>query len=488
MVNDNPMFSFTNRDYESLRKEGISKIPSMSKGAWTDTNSTDPGIIILDHLYALIDMLQFYMDHQALESYITTAKERKNIFRIASQLGYKISCAKGASVMVQFSAPKSYDSPYTIPKYTIVSTSGTEKIPFITTEDLTIYPGLVKGEVECVQGIYTEVPYEGTGASSLDGSINAEDQSVTLSELGIDQDTITIWDDRGYSWTQVDNVYMSSKGAREYSTELTADGQVIVHFGTGDRGYVPGSSDVLTIAYVHSLGSEGKIPAGAIVSLDRLEPIVTENGDTVEGITVTNLEASTGGSNPEDSELIRKLAPAVIKTQGRAVTLSDYETLARKVSGVRDAKAYDIKTSPESCLYYEVKVLVLPDSFEDESLDLLRTKVYDYLADKIIPPTVLSIITPVTKAIDISATVVSDGTYTDDYIKYEISKSISDYFNDLSTSIGCIISPSTIISLMAKVDGILYIDNITPSETLQLEDLEVPTLGNVDITVTRRGS
>lgn len=487
-VNDNPMFSFTNRDYESLRKEGISQIPAMSKGDWSDTNSTDPGVIILDHLYALVDMLQFYMDHQALESYITTAKERKNIFRLAAQLGYKISCAKGAQVNVQFSTTKSYDSTYTIPKNTILSTGGSEKIPFLTTEDLVMYPGIVKGEVTCVQGVYVEVPYEGTGASSLDGSANAEDQYVTLTDIGIDYDTIEIWDDRGYSWSQVDNVYMSSEGSREYSTELTSDGQVIIHFGNGERGYAPGSSDVLTIAYIYSLGSEGKVAAGSIVSIDRTEPLLTESGDTVSDLTVTNAEASFGGTNPEDSELIRKLAPAVIKTQGRAVTLSDYESLAKKVPGVKDAKAYDIKTSPESCLYYEVKVLVLPESFEDESLDILKSTVYNYLEDKVIPPIVLTVITPATRSIDIKANIVSDGTYTDDYIKYEISKNISDYFSSLTDTIGGLISSSTLISLMSKVSGVLYIDSIEPSETIQLEDVEVPVLGNIDITVTRRGS
>lgn len=488
MVNDNPTFSFTNRDYEALRKESISKIPFMSKGDWTDTNSTDPGIIIIDHLHALVDFLQFYMDHQALESYITTAKERKNIFRIASQLGYKISCAKGAQVTVQFSTSKSYDTPYTIPKHTIVSTGGKERIPFLTTEDLVMYQGIIKGTVSCVQGVYVEVPYEGTGASSLDGSMNAEDQYIELSDLGIDYDTIEIYDDRGYSWKQVDNVYMSDADAREYSTELTSDGKIIIHFGTGTRGYVPSSSDVLTICYISSLGSKGKVPEGSIISIDRAEPFKTEGGETVTDLVVTNLEASAGGTDPEDSELIRMLAPAVIKSQNRAVTLADYEALARKVSGVKDARAYDIKTSPESCLYYEVKVLVLPESFTDGSLDLLRTSVYNYLSDKIIPPTVLSVITPSTRSIDISAKIVTDGTYTDEYTQYEITKNLTEYFSDLATSIGCIISSSMLISLMAKVNGVMYIEDVEPSETLQLNDMEVPVLGNINLNIVRRVS
>ena len=33
---ENPIFSYTRRDYEGSRQEGLAKIPILSKGNWTD--------------------------------------------------------------------------------------------------------------------------------------------------------------------------------------------------------------------------------------------------------------------------------------------------------------------------------------------------------------------------------------------------------------------------------------------------------------------
>lgn len=77
-MSDNVFFSYTNRDYESSRQEGISKIPVYSNGTWTDTNISDPGVIILDYIHALVDMIQYYQDHNALEVYLSTA-DRKSV-------------------------------------------------------------------------------------------------------------------------------------------------------------------------------------------------------------------------------------------------------------------------------------------------------------------------------------------------------------------------------------------------------------------------
>ena len=98
----NDIFSYTNRSLENSRQEGLRKIPIISRGDWTDLNATDPGMIILDYVHALVDMINFYQDHQALETFISTAKERKNIFRLAKQLSYKIRSSKGSTVDLEF--------------------------------------------------------------------------------------------------------------------------------------------------------------------------------------------------------------------------------------------------------------------------------------------------------------------------------------------------------------------------------------------------
>lgn len=485
-MSDN-VFSYTNRDYESTRQESISKIPNMSKGAWTDLNATDPGIIILDLVHALVDMMQYNMDHNAMESFISTAKERKNLFRLANQLGYTINHAKGAEVIATFSVKNGYSSTFIIPKNTVLlaETTNNIKIPYLTTEDLYMYAGIKSATVLCRQGTIVEESYYGTGRSSIENSDNGEDQYTILDNLGIDIDSISIEDDKGYSWTRVDNVYLSDPNTRNYSATLTYDGKVRIQFGNDDRGYTPRSMDLLTIRYTYSLGSEGSIAANTLNTI-KINNFITDSGQKVTDLTVTNLENSTTGEDPEDSETIRELAPYIIKSQDRAVTLSDFEYLAKKVSGVKDAKAYDINNAPDSCLYYEVKVLILPEN--KSNIDILKTNVYNYLYERCTPPTVLSIITPSSTDIDITATVVINNNYTDEVINYKIRETLVNYFNNLSNTLGGTINPNTLISLISKIDGVLYVDNFTPSDIIELEDLEIPTLGNINLTLVRRNA
>ena len=67
----NPIFSYTKRDYEGARQEGLAQIPILSNGVWTDLNASDPGIILLDYVHGLVDMIQYYQDHQALETIVS---------------------------------------------------------------------------------------------------------------------------------------------------------------------------------------------------------------------------------------------------------------------------------------------------------------------------------------------------------------------------------------------------------------------------------
>ena len=168
---ENNIFSYTRRDYEGSRKEGLAKIPVISRGSWTDLNATDPGVIILDYVHALVDMINYYQDHQALETFITTAKERANIFRLAKQLSYDIRSAKGATCLVTFDSPVIVDKVVKIPKYTAVSTLS--DIQYLTTVDSYLLKGEHVVDVPCVQGVKKQIVYKGTGISRFSNVVNA---------------------------------------------------------------------------------------------------------------------------------------------------------------------------------------------------------------------------------------------------------------------------------------------------------------------------
>lgn len=476
-MTDNPIFSYTRRDYEGSRKEGLAKIPIISKGNWTDLNATDPGVIILDYVHALVDMMQYYQDHQALETFITTAKERANIFRLAKQLSYSIRSSKGATCTVEFSTTLVHDYTIKIPKYTSVSTiSG---IPYLTSEDAYLLAGKTSVLVPCSQGKLNTLSYKGTGISRLSNVERAMNQSVRLVANNIDIDSVSIVDNIGRVWNPVEYIIFSTELDRVYQVELNPDDSVSIKFGDGERGIVPKETDTLTITYVTTLAEEGRINENEITILDN--PIYDSKGNYIEFL-VNNNNASTGGSKSQSSREIRELAPGAIKAQNRAVTLSDFENLAKLVEGVADAKAYDVNVKPDLCLYHEVKVLITPEDSEGD-IESLKHRVYNYLSQRMIPPTNLQILAPSYIYIDIGVVVKKLDTTTEGRLSYQLQQSITEYFKSREGLIGEPFYPSDLSSILRDIEGVRAIISMTPNNIVQASDLSVLKLGNISITI-----
>ena len=476
-MSDNQIFSYTRRDYEGSRKEGLAKIPIISKGNWTDLNATDPGVIILDYVHALVDMINYYQDHQALETFITTAKERANIFRLAKQLSYNIRSSKGATCLVEFSSTLVHDTTVKIPKYTSLSTvSG---IPYLTTEDAYLLPGNTRLSIPCSQGKLNNFVYKGTGISRLSNIEGATNQSIRLVDNNIDIDSISIVDNIGRLWNPVDYIIFSTEIDRVYQVELNPDDSVTIKFGDGERGIIPKETDNLTITYVTTLAEDGRVGENEITILSN--QIHDSKGNYVEFL-VNNNNASVGGSTSQSSREIRELAPGAIKAQNRAVTLADFENLAKLVEGVSDAKAYDINIKPDLCLYHEVKVLITPKDSNGD-IDSLKERVHNYLSQRMIPPTNLQILAPSYIYLNIDIKLRKLSTTTEGRLTYLVQQTVEDYFNNREGAIGEPFYPSDLTSIIRNLEGVRAIISITPNTTVETADLSVIKLGNVTISV-----
>lgn len=473
-MSDNPIFSYTKRDYEAARQEGISKIPELSGGQWSDLNATDPGIIILDYVHALVDMINYYQDHQALETFMTTAKERANIFRIAKQLSYEIRSAKGAKCNVTFVSSLLYDHIIKIPKHTLLRTP--EGIPWLTSEDAFLPKGEGEVTVNCYQGEYFEEKYVGTGISRHSNVERPENQSYHLSSVTIDMDSISIVDNLGVTWNRVDYMAFADKNEKAYQLELNPDNSISIMFGDGNRGYIPTKTDELTIGYVYTEAEKGRASANSIIELET--PILDE-GVYVD-FTVYNKEASNGGYSAQSSREIRETAPGAIKAQNRAVTLSDFENLAKLVEGVLDAKAYDINIKPDLCLYHEVKVLVTPEESYNSPETLSQT-VYDYLSQRMIPPTNLQVLIPSDVYIDISIEVKKLDNKSEKSLEYEIQETVKNYFSSRYGMIGEDFYPADLAAHISRIDNVRYIASITPASPVAIDDFSTAKLGNLSI-------
>ena len=78
---------YTNKDYEAFRSMMIDelqkKIPE-----YTDTSQTDAGIVMLELLAKGLDVLSYYQDVNATETYLTTCEQRESALKWCSLLGH----------------------------------------------------------------------------------------------------------------------------------------------------------------------------------------------------------------------------------------------------------------------------------------------------------------------------------------------------------------------------------------------------------------
>lgn len=473
-MDTNPIFSYTRRDYEGSRRESIQKIPVISKGAWTDLNSSDPGIIILDYVHALVDMMNYYQDHQALESFLSTAKERANIFRLAKQLSYKIRSAKGATCNVEFTTHSPRDYIVRIPKYTSLSTAS--GINYLTSEDAYLSANDTRVSVPCTQGTLHTLAYQGTGVSRFSAVEDAKNQTIRIADANVDIDSIVILDDQNRLWERVDYIAYTTELDRAYQIDLNPDNTITIKFGDGLRGVVPATTDYLNVVYISTDAEAGSTGANTIIVLN--DDIIDDKGKYVD-FDVNNNIASLGGSSIQSSYDIKEQAPGVIKSQYRAVTLDDYAALAKEVDGVADAKAYDINTNPDICTYNEVKVLVLPKN-PDDPIEELNSRVYNYLRKLMVSSVSLYIISPMYISIDLTLQ-VKQRENAEGGLEYTIQRAVESYFNSRSLELGMPFNPYELTAELSKLYDVKAVIPITPNTQVDINSLSIARLGKLTI-------
>jgi len=123
-------------------------------------------------------------------------------------------------------------------------------------------------------------------------------------------------------WQQVPDFYGSTSRDRHYVLDqLTGK----IQFGNGRNGLIPplGTGNLRIARYQTGGGKAGNKPVDSIVQLKTTVPYIEK---------VTNLQAAVGGAEAETLESLRNRLPETIRHRDHAVTLEDYEDLAKLAS------------------------------------------------------------------------------------------------------------------------------------------------------------
>lgn len=344
-------FDYTNRDYASIREDLLSRA-SETIPEWTSREGTDFGMVFIDLWAYLGDTLHYYLDRVAQEAFLETATQRSSVLALSSLLDYKAEGVNNSTTSVYIDPTDSIctnENPVLIPRYTRMlgkSSYDNSDVVFLTATPIAInisgttVPGYVTypksfGNIllRLIEGeLYTE-SYNST---------NGSNQQIILNQPNVVGNSITVTVNEGtngssVSYSQIPRLIDATSTDLVYSTRLTSDDYTILTFGNNANGKVPTTNSVITITYRTSRGAEGNVSANTITYFESLNP--SEGADYDGIVVIPNATKALGGTDPESIEILRKNITASFRSQDRAVSLTDYQDLSLRVSGVVKAKA-----------------------------------------------------------------------------------------------------------------------------------------------------
>lgn len=82
---------YTDRDFNSIKNSLVEHAKRYYPNTYKDFNEASFGSLLLDSVAYVGDVLSFYLDYQANESFLDTAIEKENIISLSKNMGYKYS-------------------------------------------------------------------------------------------------------------------------------------------------------------------------------------------------------------------------------------------------------------------------------------------------------------------------------------------------------------------------------------------------------------
>ncbi len=401
------------RDYDSILESMKSLIPRKLP-EWTDYNSeADFGNVLLQLFAYMGDILSYYQDRIANESFLGTAQSRRSIIHHLRLIGYKLSTAAPASTELQLT--------FTVPvekKGTVVISQGdafatksqkerasvrfeyTREAP-ITIDLATLTPD-PDGKNKSYEGTFPIEEGRMIKEEFLGASDGAPNQRFTLAHSplilrsqiqNVNKDILLITRNGTIieEWRLQENLAFSREELKDFAIEIDEDDRATIVFGDGFLGKIPAKGANIIATYRVGGGLAGN------VSKDSIQTIVNAPQLAEIGAKITNPEQATGGAEKESIDHAVSHAPGVFRTLKRAVTKEDYEALALDFKGVGKVRA-------EAAGWNTVSLFIAPENGGQIS-DMLRANLLAYFEN----------LRPVTTLIEIN-----DVTYVKIYVAAKV--------------------------------------------------------------------
>lgn len=504
------LIDYSATDFLSLRSSIIEYIKAVYPLDYENFSETDLGMMLVEVVAYLGSVLSFKADMLTNESFLATARNRRNVQKLLDLVGIQmrgpLAAAANASVTsaTQIGSGKSFSIPPEKRIITIISPEDGGQVTY------TLYK-IINGRIQDASPNSTIELYQEESIDSgntwnnvalLEGSFAVQTgtftsfdsvKSIALNSGPIIEGSVQVFVDAPNSvetsgaYTRVDNLFLST-GATDKIFQVNLDdsfGGTIV-FGDDITGVSPAINSDYTVNYRVGGGTRGNVRNGYINA--------ETEGDLVGGsinLTIQNTSLATGGSNAESIDHAKRWGPLYFKSQDRLVTLEDYTarasrfissygTMGKVTAAVRkaysSANIIDVYTLEKAS---DLQLQQATTSFKMELLDNLKEK--KMLTDDIV------IVDGVIRSLDLVIT-VSIESYLfpqESRIKTEVRDAVVSYFNNENFDFGTSFrSVDFTKSISTEVPDARYVEVDNIPKEISVDFNEVIQLNNVVINVT----
>lgn len=323
MALENPWVGYTIRSYNQIKNSVLTRL-GQSNPEVTDHSESNILVIIISIFAGIAEMLGYYIDNMARESFISTCRKYSSAIKLVKLIDYRVKASNPSSVDVLMVFDSATTGAFNIPAGTEVQTGN--GISFITEEVIPVPIGSTSISLPVKQ--ITEV-----NAQNLGTTTGIVDQVINLP---LDYaDNTAVLDINGDIWVLQKTLGFSTPTDKHFVVEISISKIPYIRFGDGINGAIPPGGQPVLADYYITKGADGNVDPNTINSL--VTALVIPG---VSSITVSNALSAVAGTDVEDLARIKRSAPLSIRTLDRAVTRQDYKDVTLLTPGVDKAAIY----------------------------------------------------------------------------------------------------------------------------------------------------
>lgn len=409
----------------------------------TDYSEGNILIIILSLFAAIAEVLHYYVDNMARETFLSTSRRYDSVVKHGALVDYHARAAIAATVDVILSRSitgNSIGAKLTIPQGTLFTDQSGNS--WLSARDVTWYSNVTTCKVPIIQ-------HEKYTTSALNNMVIPTGDRVQLN-LGTlpngkyyEHGSMSL-QIGGESWVLVETFAKSNPTDKHFMVSVDEALNPYIMFGDGTFGKKPAAGAKITnVVFYLTNGSQGNVKSNTITSV----PSVISS--SITDATVSNAYDAGGGSNYENFTMLKEHIPLSVKTLGVAITKEDFESLAMLVDGVNKAKA-DYECGRKLTVY------ISPDGGAVASSELI-SRVYNLLSQRAPMTTWLKVKSAGKVQIILEMDVTGKKSYKTAEIQTQILTALYNAYSPEQAEIGGSVRVSDIYALIDNLSTVDYL-------------------------------